>query len=165
MKYKSELDHKIINILHEHTTLHRNELFKLVNNEIHISKGTFENHLKYLKSSSKISKIDHGERGKPVYYFLPEEVKDELRANCLIINPRKQKSEFQVETLEERRQKMYILLLFAQYTNLTIHSLNDNAQLAKFLHQISPKAKLIQRQERLVETNSMVANHLVSDLY
>ena len=161
MKYKSDLDYKIINILHEHITLHYNELFKLVNNELHISRDAFNYHLKYLIQQKRLSKRDHRERGKPVYYFLTEEAKDELRANCLIINPHKQKSEFHVETLEERRQKMYLLLLFAQSTNGTIHSLNDDAQLAKFLHQISPKAKLIRRQERLVETNSMVTNRLV----
>lgn len=84
-------------------------------------------------SEGYIDKDDTGERGKKVYYFLTEKTKQLQRLKILKIKSKKQVSELNRLSEEEKRQNMYLMIFFLG--RRTYYPFKTEGQLRDFLSE------------------------------
>src|SRR6266487_17730 len=111
LRYNTILDNLITTIVGKNKTISFNELHRMTN-QIYkkIPRSVFTFHIKKLIDEGLLGKDDDGKRGKPVYYFLTEKAKQEVR---LKIRGEISKIE---NNDDDKRRKLYLLLLVSEFT-------------------------------------------------
>jgi hypothetical protein len=128
--YDKKIDKTIVKQIGRTNTATYLELYRRVCKAYkRISRAAYDFHMKKLLNEKTLDRRDSVGRGKPIIYFLTAEAKQKLRLQILEHKSKKEKSNYAIESEEEKRQILYVLLFInSNFAQVDQHISSDSEE-------------------------------------